>query len=278
MRMPELPEVETITRELNKKIVGKKISDFIVKVPNYFYGRKTHLVGQRILRVTRRAKLLVFDLSNEYRAILHLKMSGQLFFLPKNVDKTKTGERENKYTRAIFIFSDSTKLLFNDIRRFGYVKVVSRAHFNKILDSYGPEPLSKEFDGRILYKIFKNRPKSRIKQLLLDQKAIAGIGNIYADEVLFLTRVSPLRRAGTITQKEATKMATVIKKVLNSSISQQGTSMDKYRLTDGSRGRYGERLKVYGREDEPCFGVCNGLVKRIKLGGRSSYYCPSCQR
>jgi formamidopyrimidine-DNA glycosylase len=277
--MPELPEVETIVNELNREIRGKKIQKIKINLPKIVRGDVKKAEELVIQNVRRRAKLIIVELSGSYNLAIHLKLTGQLFFIPAGELETKTGERENKFTHVIFEFIDGSKLLFNDLRQFGYVKILTTTDLENELkkENYGPEPLEREFTVGYLKELFSRRKKSQIKTLLLDQKAIAGIGNIYSDEVLFLARISPKRRVGEITDEETRKLYKAIKKVLKEALKYQGTSINMYRKTTGEKGAYENHLRVYQRDGEKCQG-CPGEIVRIKFGSRSARYCPSCQK
>lgn len=269
--MPELPEVETIKSQLENALKGKKIAsveiffDKIVKSPPDDF--KKAITGLKIKKIRRRAKVLIFDL-DPWSFLVHLKLTGQLIINGK----------KNKHTHVIFRFSDGTSLIFNDLRKFGYIKLVRTDEVEKFLEkeNFGPEPLTKGFDIKKFKEILAARPKMKIKQFLMDPKNIAGIGNIYSDEILFMAEVNPLRPGNTLSNKEIKVIFTAIKKVLPEAIKYKGTSAENYLDARGKEGKFLPRLKVYGREGEKCI-KCNGEIKRIKLGGRSAHFCPACQ-
>lgn len=270
--MPELPEVETIKRGLAKKIKGKTIKKIDIKLPKLVnfdvVGFQKEILGAKIEKISRRAKLLVLKLSNAGAILIHLKMSGQLLY---------EGEIR-KHARAVFYFSDGTKLVFNDMRKFGYFKFLPQNKLNQFFeDKFGPEPLLSEFNLDKFNMIIKQKPNSRIKNFLLDQKNIAGIGNIYADEALFEAKITPTRRVRTLNKNEIKKLHKAIKNVLNNAIKHKGTSFQLYRDSAGKKGKFVRLLKVYQREGKKCY-FCSGTVKRIKLGSRSAYFCPKCQK
>lgn len=271
--MPELPEVETIKNDLLRKIRGKKIKDVKIldpKVVNFKTAEfKKNIIGASIKDIRRRAKLLIINLSTGQILLIHLKLTGQLIY----------NGSDEKYARAIFYFANKNKLVFKDFRRFGYLKIIPIKNLDKYFEKekFGPEPLSKEFNLELFEKLLKKRAKAKIKPLLLDQKFIAGIGNIYADESLFYARISPLRTAGSLKKEEVTKLYNGIRKILKLATQKRGSSVDNYLDTSGKKGNYVPLLKVYGREGEKCFR-CKGKVKRIKIGGRSASFCPVCQK
>lgn len=243
--MPELPEVETIRRQLHEKIVGKKLD------------------GKKIVDVRRRAKILIVDFSDGSSLIFHLKLTGQLIF---------NGE-PSRHTRHVFKFSDGSQLVFNDVRKFGWWKYIKDA--KAIEEGFGPEALEvglEEFKNLLL-----KRPNAKIKPLLMDQKFIAGIGNIYSDEILFAAKVQPLRRVKTLTPEEIRATWSNIGKILKLAIKNRGTSENTYLDAMGKKGDYLKYLKVYQKEGQKC-PRCGGVIKRIKISSRSAHYCPKCQR
>lgn len=291
--MPELPEVQTIVSELAKKISGQQITtvsvlaDKSVNLSNKKFVQA--VVGQKIKNVGRRAKLILVELSGGHWLLIHLKMTGQLVYQKikksrKQENTTITGghqivaeELPNKFTRVIFEFKDGSKLFFNDIRRFGWIKFVSEKQKNEAIAKYGLEPLSKDFTWPAFSAILKKYPKRKIKQLLLDQSLIAGLGNIYADEVCFAAGVLPQRLSGKISNPEKIKMFKAIVRILKLSISHGGTTARDYVRSDGSKGQMIKYLKVYGRKGSKCQS-CNGVVEKIKLNGRGTHFCRSCQK
>jgi formamidopyrimidine-DNA glycosylase len=243
--MPELPEVETIRRQLSRKIVGKELD------------------GKKILKLRRRAKILIIDFTDGSSLIFHLKMTGQLIF----------NGTPSAHTRQVFCFKDGSKLIFNDARKFGWWKKVGSTL--PIEKKFGPEALKvglKEFESGL-----RRHPLSKIKALLMNQEFIAGIGNIYSDEILFASKIHPLRQARTLKPQEVKSIHRNISKILTEAIRHHGSSVASYVDACGRKGDYVECHKVYQREGEKCFR-CGDLVKRIKMGGRSAHFCPSCQK
>lgn len=270
--MPELPEVETIKKGLNKKILNKKIADIVVLKNKSIKGNKKEftktLKGNAIKKIERRAKLFICALQKSDKFLLiHLKMTGQLVY---------NGEK-NKHTRVIFKFSDGSKLFFNDLRLFGYLKIVDIEEKNKILEKFGPEPLLPSFTLKKFQKILKGR-KTNIKTLLLNQSLIAGIGNIYADEIVFEASVRPDRKIQTLEYKEIKKIWRSIKKVLAKAVKQEGTSIGDYIKADGMEGNFAKFLKVYGKSGEICPACKKEKIKTIKIIGRGTRFCSKCQK
>ncbi len=241
--MPELPEVETIRRQLAQKIINKRLN------------------GQKIIGVRRRAKILIIDFADRSSLIFHLKLTGQLIFDGK----------PSRHTRKVFNFDDGSQLIFNDMRKFGWWKKVKET--KKIEEEFGTEAL--ETDIGTFKILLRKRPNSKIKPLLMDQKFIAGIGNIYSDEILFASKVGPLRLVKTLTAEEIKNIFQNIKKILEAAIRYRGSSVRHYLDACGQKGDYVKYHKVYQREK--CF-VCGTKIKRIKIGGRSAHFCPKCQK
>ncbi|MDP3993176.1 MAG: bifunctional DNA-formamidopyrimidine glycosylase/DNA-(apurinic or apyrimidinic site) lyase [bacterium] len=281
--MPELPEVETIRRGLAKSLVGHKIAAVEVLAPKLFIGDPQMIVGQEVLEVSRRAKILIIKLSENF-LLTHLKMTGQLIFQPNSgelvigghPDKAYGLQLPHKHSHVIIEFDNGT-LFFNDLRKFGWLKVVRNLDDLKTeVAKFGPEYTWPEFTiDYFRAGILKRR--ITIKQTLLDQTFIAGIGNIYADESLFSAEINPLRTANELTETEAKKLFVGISEVFNLALQHGGTSSRDYRQADGSLGTYLEVAKVYKREGQPCL-VCAQPIERIKIAGRSAHFCPNCQK
>jgi len=287
--MPELPEVETIRRGLQKNIVGKTINDFdsdwkkMVNKPLAVY--KKVLKGLKIESVNRRAKMIVLNLSKNWNILTHLKMTGQLVYGSKT--KCLVGGHPieegydclpNKFTHATITFSNKSHLYFNDIRKFGWMHLLNDAELEKEIDrmKLGIEPFDKNFTFEYFKNLLKKRPNLKIKQFLMDQSLITGLGNIYSDEVDFFAHVRPMRIVKSLTDREIDLIYKGIKKILTSSIKAQGTTFSNYRNAEGEAGAYSEQLKVYGKWGEKC--LCGGKILRARIGGRSASYCPKCQK
>ncbi len=279
--MPELPEVETIKLELNKLIAGKKIKSVDINLPKQVQGdRKKFLkvvAGAKVRAVRRRAKIIIFDLANGWHLIFHLKLTGQLIYQGHQEKSGKNqGVLPNKYSHVIFNFSDGSKLFFNDLRQFGWVRLVADKELEKINAEFGPEPLDKNFT----FEKFKNilsKKKSVIKVLLMDQSFLAGIGNIYAQEALFCAGIKPTRPAHKISEHELRKLYNCLRQILKLAIGKKGTSADNYVDAFGREGKMINYLKVYGRLGEKC-KRCRAILKQIKQGARSTVYCGECQK
>ncbi|PIS04620.1 MAG: formamidopyrimidine-DNA glycosylase [Candidatus Buchananbacteria bacterium CG10_big_fil_rev_8_21_14_0_10_42_9] len=288
--MPELPEVETLVKELHLKLKGKKIKAIEVKKPKMvklpLAKFKHQIAGKKIVSVTRRAKMIIVDISGPAFLLIHLKMTGQLVFLSKRGKKISGGHPigdlgvlPNKYSHVILTFTDGAKLFFNDQRQFGWLRIANDKELNSVLKTYGPEPLEPGLTQSYLNSIIKRYKNRKIKQLLLDQSLISGLGNIYVDEACFYAKIKPTRRSGSLTSKERQDLFLSIKKALRLGIKHGGTTMDHYRHSDGSQGNMREYLKVYGRANKTCLRKnCFGTIKKIKLAQRGTHYCNVCQK
>ena len=293
--MPELPEVETIKNQLNKLTIGKKISRVDILLPKIVRLDKNKfkkiVLGAKIKKLSRRAKILAIELNNDWTMLFHLKMTGQLIYRKPSTaahglrsgNRTSSGhseqsEESNKHTHVIFNFSDGSRLLFNDLRQFGYLKLVKTEALEEFWqkEKFGPEALDKKFTLDKFKEVLIKRPKARIKQFLMDQKNLAGIGNIYADEILFFSRVHPLRPAGSLKEQEIKQIHLGIKNILRLAIKLKGTSSNDYLDALGQPGKFATQLKVYGRKGKKCV-KCSRLIEKIKIGGRSASFCPACQ-
>ncbi len=287
--MPELPEVETIINDLNKKVVGVEIESVQLPLEKIVKNKKKYfldfLVGNKIKKIGRRGKLIIFyffNPSNQYM-LVHLKMTGQLIYKNKDViiagghsqDKT-LDNLPNKYTHVIFNFKNNTHLFYNDLRQFGYLKLVNKGELEIALNKFGYEPLEKDFTFKN-FKVITSRTKKNIKAFLLDQSFIAGIGNIYADEILFASNVIPIRTVNTLTEIELKDIYLNTKKILKRAVKYRGTTFNDYRDVDGNRGSFEKMLKVYGRDGQKCV-KCSSIIKKIKVAGRGTRYCEKCQK
>lgn len=274
--MPELPEVETVVRGLKRNVLGKKIIGLkvnLAKIINTNLTKfKKYTLKAKIVSAQRRAKIIIVHLSNGYSLGIHLKISGKLLYL-------KRKESIEKHTHVIFNLNNGYDLRFWDLRRFGYVRVfpTSKIHESLKLEKLGPEPLKKSFDLKYFKEILRKRLRSKIKPLLLDQAFISGIGNLYADEILYYARIHPLKKVNSLTEKQIKYIFSGIKKILPEAIRQKGSSVDLYVDIKGKAGNYSNYLKAYSLEDEPC-QRCKKPIRRIKIGSRSAYFCGNCQR
>jgi len=270
--MPELPEVETVVRGVRPGVVGRAITGAQVHwagsvatpLPETFAAR---LTGQRIEKVWRRAKFIVADLSDDV-LLIHLRMTGRLY-----VASSAAELEADRWLRVAIDLDNGNELRFSDMRKFGRVYLVSDV--SEITGTLGPEPLDEDFS----LDLFRDRIKTRgsmIKPLLLDQSFVAGIGNIYADEALWLARIHPRRTADTLTEDEVAQLHDSIRSVLRDGIRREGASINWYRKPDGSKGSQQTHLYAYGREGEPC-SRCGTPIIKTRLAQRGTHYCPVCQ-
>jgi formamidopyrimidine-DNA glycosylase len=275
--MPELPEVETIRRQLEKAVVGKRIVATAVLSAKRLNVSVRALVagtvGAKITDVRRRAKLLLISLSNGRALAIHLKMTGRVLLKEKNALPAK-------HTFVVFKLSNGQQIMWEDYRRFGFLKLFSANELEAYLvgQKFGPEPLGAGFDAAALSARLNKRPRVKIKQLLMDPTCVAGVGNIYAAEALYFARVRPDRPAGKLSKKEITGLWNGVRKVLSESIKNRGTSSDAYVDALGEAGTNVQNLKVYGREGKPCVRRDGGVIEKTKLAGRGTYWCPVCQK
>jgi len=290
--MPELPEVETVRRDLDAAVVNKKIKVVEILSPKTIKNSPADfshfLSDSKFLGVDRIGKLLIFNLADKKHFLLiHLKMTGQLIYRDgKKVvagghsltgkNGALGGELPRKATRFYLELADKSKLFFNDQRNFGYAKIVDTIELEKIKAKYGIEPLQANFTLKSFANIFATRNKN-VKALLLDQSLIAGIGNIYADEVLFASGILPQRIAKSLTPAEIKKLFASIKTIIAKAIKQRGTTFSDYIDAHGHRGGFSGFLQVYGRAKEQCY-KCGTILKKAKIAGRGTVYCEKCQK
>ena len=284
--MPELPEVETITRQLQHVAVGKKISAVEVYHPKSLHGDKKILIGQKIKTIERKAKIIIIRFETKFPLLLiHLKMTGQLIYIDKH--KRVAGGHPsldwlatlpNKHTRIEIVFDDQSKLFFNDMRLFGWLKIMtSQKQLDQELSEISSvEPLSSQFTTKALAKALQNTARS-VKLILMDQKKISGIGNIYANEALFDAGIDPRRPARSLNGDEIKALHNSLNKVIKQAIYYGGTSQRDYRQLHGQQGTYQDHFLVYNQEGKSCV-KCKDLVVKLKLSGRGTFFCPKCQK
>ncbi len=287
--MPELPEVETIRNDLKKKIIGKKIANIKVNLPRMVRGRikelEPVLYGDSFKDIERAGKLLIFILAKGKKFLLiHLKMTGQLIFCQgKSIVAGGHSEPKienglpNKYTRIILKFNDGSQLFFNDLRTFGYIQLVNEQELKGVLKKYGVEPMTNKFNSAYLYKIIKSR-LAPVKAVLLNQDLIAGLGNIYTDEILFAAGIRPNRNAKTLNKSEIEKIVKVTKRILTKAIKYRGTTFNDYVDASGRKGDFIKFLKVYQKEGGKCPKCRQEIITKTKIAGRGTRYCPQCQK
>jgi formamidopyrimidine-DNA glycosylase len=300
--VPELPEVETIRRGLQKAIVSKTIAGVEIRVPKLFHGDRKKIIGKKIKNIDRRAKQIIIDIEGENDLLIHLKLTGQLIYRDQlsvigGPKKTGNGiratdnqiagghpskdwfeELPNSTTHVIFDFSDGSKLFFNDLRKFGWIKIFNANELTSLLaESLGVEPFDKKFTNARLAEIIKSKPRWNIKKVLTDQRLISGIGNIYADESLFWAKILPARLAKDITDPEILELHKAIIKSLEIGLKYGGSSENTYYKIDGTKGQAQKHFQVYTQGGKKC-KRCNSIIKKIKLNGRGTHFCENCQK
>jgi formamidopyrimidine-DNA glycosylase len=275
--LPELPETETIKRELEDTVVGLRITAVDVPIERVLRMDATEFVrrieGTTITGAGRRAKIIMLHLSSGETLLFHLMMAGSLLYQPVSM------ERKEK-TQVVFVLENDYELRYKDFRLFGYVKLLARGDVAQAPEfaHLGPEPLADDFTLEVFRERLASRPRACIKALLLDQSFVAGLGNIYVDEILFYARVHPLRRAGTLTVAESARMYEGIRTILARAIAERGSSFSLFVDLFGNPGNYHNLLSVYGQTGKPCPGGCPGVVEKIKVAGRGTHICARCQK
>ncbi len=284
--MPELPEVETIRIGLARYLPGKVVVDVDVRVPSLFTGDKTAIIGHTVQAVDRRAKVLLIHFNNTMTVLIHLKMTGQLVYQgEQETEKVVGGHPQesynqplpHKHTHVIWQFSDGSKLFFNDLRKFGWMRVMSTAEAATygMLETVGPEPLDDAFTEDVMRQLLEKYPNRFIFQSLLDQTLIAGIGNIYANEALYEAGILPERRVKDIKAEEWAKLWRSVRHVLQESIRYGGTSDSTFVSAEGKRGDYLHHAHVYHKK---IASPCGHEIVRKKIGGRTVHFCPIDQK
>ncbi len=273
--MPEKPEVLTVVASLKKKIIGKTISDVDVLWDNIIATPtpvefKEKLIGKTIKSITTRGKFIVINFS-EYSLLIHLRMEGKFFF-------RKKGDDINKHEHVIFTFTDGEEMRFHDVRKFGKMYLLPKDDVYKVLPlkNLGYEFDDKKLDGNYLMDKFC-RKRLPIKTVLLDQSIIAGIGNIYADEILFLSHINPMEKAYDLSIEDCNNIVLNTRDVLKHAIKLGGTTIKSFTSSEGVHGKFQNELHVHGKKDGVC-EECGEKILKIKVGGRGTYYCPNCQK
>ena len=287
--MPELPEVEVVKKSLALKLKNLTIKRVFInnnklryKIDNRaFYKIK----GFKIVSIKRRSKYILINLDQDLTILSHLGMTGKFLIHDKNkIHKTSFYysliNNNSKHDHITFFLNKGIKLIYNDVRKFGFMKLIQSQNIYDCmhLKLLGPEPLTKDFNIKYISNYFFNK-KTKIKDLLMNQKFIAGLGNIYCNEILFLSKISPNRIAGKITKQELVNVVKFTKKILKSSISRGGSSIKDFASTEGKTGKFQEKFNVYNREKKKCkIKNCLARIKKIYSSGRSSFFCPRCQK
>ncbi len=300
--MPELPEVETIKLGLQKYLVGHKIESVDVKAPKIFQGDPKNIIGGKVKDVRRKGKGLIIDLDNGYSLAIHIKLTGQLIYRDEKtkdipVSPTKVKTLPNPFTHVVFHLDRGATLYYNDQRRFGWIKVVKTSEVDELpfFKGMGPEPLAALFRVNLQSELGVNPSDSEkdltlekferaisskntaIKPLIMDQTKIGGIGNIYANDALFLAKIDPRRRAKSLSKAEIKRLYEAVLSVMEKSFKYGGASELSFVNVMGQEGQYQNHSLVYGKKGKECPNK-NGIIKKIFLGGRGTFFCESCQK
>jgi formamidopyrimidine-DNA glycosylase len=274
--MPELPEVETIRRQLAPALVGRRLERIEVRDPRWCEPAPSEAVadalnGRRVERLGRRGKYLVVSFEDDVHLVMHLRMTGNLLLVPADAE-------EPGHLRVVMDLDDGNRLLFVDVRRFGTGDVLlgSDALAEYFASRLGVEPLSPDFTAEALRALARGR-RQPVKAFLLTQERVAGVGNIYADEALFRARIHPLRPVGTLKRPQVEALRNAMVETLEAGIDAKGASIDDYRHVDGAEGSFQDRFLVHTREGEPC-PRCGTTIRKLRAAGRGTYVCPRCQR
>ena len=275
--MPELPETETIARDLDRAITGSRIIDVRVKRADVLREVDARQLRRRVLGVAidhawRRAKLIVLDLSSSDRIVVQPRFTGALL-----IDDGALPENERRYSTVEFVLEHARSLHYRDIRRLGTVSVMDERRFARYSDGLGDEPLDSVFTVERLSAILR-ASRQAVKRVLMDQRRLVGVGNIYANEALWRARIDPSRPAATLSPADATRLHTELRAVLTEAVAARGTSFRDYRDASGARGSFADRLQAYGREGERCVRCGRTLVSTHAIDGRSTVFCWQCQR
>lgn len=281
--MPELPEVESIKLGLIKLLVGHKITDVIINNPRIFTGETKNIIGAKVIEVRRFAKALSIDLSNDYSLLIHIKMTGQLIYRGPNLPNPPEISKKviglgGRHTHVIFKLDNDGILYYNDVRQFGWIKVVkaSEVTTSGFVSKLGPEP----FNGltKVKFKEIVSKYKTAIKVVLMDQEKMGGIGNIYANDALFLSKIHPKRAANSLISQEQESLYDSIIKVLKKGLEVGGASELSFVRPDGTEGEYQKHFVIYGQNGKLCSRCKATKIEKTVVGGRGTYFCPNCQK
>jgi formamidopyrimidine-DNA glycosylase len=289
--MPELPEVEVVKRSLTRKVQNLIIQKVNIKDSKLRYhidkNKFRKITGLRIKKIERKSKFLLFFLNKNFIMMVHLGMTGKFFFVDRKNTKLKTSfyynidyKKEQKYDRVEFILNKNQKLIYNDVRKFGFIKLLSDKKYknNFHLKHLGPEPLKNTFN----YTYFKNYIKGRsrmIKDILMDQKFVSGLGNIYANEILFLSKIKPSRKVKNLKEFELKKIINFTKEVLKNAIELGGSSIKDFSSSNGKKGSFQQHFNVYGKKGATCSNTtCKSIIVKSSISNRSTFFCDNCQK
>ena len=287
--MPELPEVEVVKKSLESKVKNLIIKKVVIINERLRYQLKVSdfvkIQNKKIISIQRRSKYLLINLSQGYTILAHLGMTGKFFIINEKNIKFKTSfyyklkKNDTKHDHIIFFLNKKVRLIYNDVRKFGFIKIIKSSSIckNSHLKNLGPEPLSRSFNISYFNNYILGK-KNQIKDLLMNQKFVAGLGNIYCNELLFLSHIKPTRLVKNLKIKEKLKLLKNTKRILLKSIKNGGASIKNFSSTDGINGKFQEMFSVYGRERYRCKQKnCSGVIKKTYISKRSSFFCPMCQ-
>jgi formamidopyrimidine-DNA glycosylase len=289
--MPELPEVEVVKRSLDNKVQNLIIKKVKINDDKLRYridkNETRKIVGLKFIKIKRRSKFLLFFLSRNTVMLVHLGMTGKLIFVNKKNIKHKTSfyynineEKDQKHDRVVFFLNKNQKLIYNDVRKFGFIKFFNNKNFNDSLhlNNLGPEPLGKKFSYPYFRKYTSGKNRV-IKDIMMDQKFVSGIGNIYANEILFLSKIKPTRKVKTLKYLEIKKIIKFTKSVLYNSIKLGGSSIKDFSSSNGKKGSFQQHFNVYGKKNETCSNRnCKNKISRSTISNRSTFFCSKCQK
>ncbi len=289
--MPELPEVEVVKKSLERVVYARTIKKVKIYDGNLRYKLNKHdfdkIKGLKIIKIKRRSKYLIFFFNEGLAMLVHLGMTGKFFIIKKNNLKEKTSfyyeineKDKNKHDRLKFIFTDNLQLIYNDVRKFGFIKffLTKNIKDNSHLKILGPEPLEKFFNFKYFKKYIQGRNRN-IKDLLMDQKFVSGLGNIYVNEILFLSRIKPGKKVNTLKDLDLRNILKHTKKILKKAIFQGGSSIKNFSSSSGKKGNFQQLFNVYGKKGQICSNLdCDKTIKKIVIANRASFFCPNCQK
>ena len=288
--MPELPEVEVVKRSLTSKLQNLIIKDVKINDDKLRYpidkNKIRKIIGSKLKKIERRSKFLLFFFDKPTIMLVHLGMTGKFFFEDKKNIKFKTSfyysinnKKDHKHDRVVFFLNKKNKLIYNDVRKFGFIKFLNNKDFNNNLHlkNLGPEPLRQEFNYLYFQQYIKDRNRV-IKNILMDQKFVSGIGNIYANEILFLSKIKPFRKGKDLKEFEIKKIIKFTKSILKNAIRLGGSSIKNFSSDNGKKGSFQQHFNVYGKKGDLCLNGCNNRIVKSSISNRASFFCSKCQK
>ena len=288
--MPELPEVEVVKRSLTSKLQNLIIKDVKINDDKLRYridqNEIRKIIGSKLKKIERRSKFLLFFFDKPIIMLVHLGMTGKFFFVDKKNIKFKTSfyysinnKKDHKHDRVVFFLSKKIKLIYNDVRKFGFIKFSNNKDFknNFHLKNLGPEPLKQDFNFVYFQKYIKDRNRA-IKNILMDQKFVSGIGNIYVNEILFLSKINPIRKGKNLKEFEIKKIIKSTKSILKNAIRMGGSSIKDFSSSNGKKGSFQQHFNVYGKKGDLCSNRCNNRIVKSSISNRASFFCSKCQK